>query len=110
MTLSKNSGAEPIPINPFICFEKNLNWFVDIQEPILEPINIKSFFLTNFLIANLVSLVHLLIFPLVNSPDDFPCPEYSTAKNPILFFLQKLKKVLGFSPSTSDINPCRKTT
>ena len=32
------------------------------------------------------------------------------SKNPILFFLQKLKKVLGFSPSTSDINPCRKTT
>ena len=76
----------------------------------IEPINIKSFFLTNLLITNFVSLVHLLILPFVNSPDDFPCPEYSTAKNPILFFLQKLKKVLGFSPSTSDINPCRKTT
>ena len=94
-----------MPINPLICFEKNLNWFVDIQEPILEPTNIKSFFFTNFFMTNLVSSVHLLIFPLVNSPDDFPCPEYSTAKNPILFFLQKLKKALGFSPSTSDIKP-----
>ena len=44
-----------------------------------------------------------------NLPDDLPCPEYSSAKKLILFFLAKFSNALGFSPSRSDINPCRKT-
>ena len=57
----------------------------------------------------LVSLVHLEILPFVNLPDDFPWPEYSNAKKPNLFFLANFKNDLGFLPSKSDINPCKKT-
>ena len=37
--------------------------------------------------------------------DDFPCPEYSNAKNPIFFFLQNFRNVDGFFPVISDIKP-----
>ena len=64
----------------------------------LEPINIILFFLTIFLISFEVSFVHLVIFPSINFPDDFPWPEYSNAKKPKLFFLQILKKFWVFDP------------
>ena len=110
ITLSKNSGADPIPINPLICFLKYPNCFVEIQEPMLEPTNIKLFFLIIFFITTLTWLLHLLIFPSVNLPEDLPCPEYSIAKKPIFFLLQNFFNFLGFSPSKSDIKPCKKTT
>ena len=56
-------------------------------------------------INNVTSLVHFEILPLVNFPEDFPCPEYSIAKKPSLFFLAKFKKILGFFPSKLDMNP-----
>ena len=76
----------------------------------LEPTKINLFFLINFLIKNLVSFDHFDIFPLVNFPDDLPWPEYSSARKPTLFLFAKLKNVLGFFPSKSDIKPCKKTT
>ena len=39
--------------------------------------------------------------PLRNFPFDFPCPEYSGAEKPRLFFFAYLNKVLGFSPKRS---------
>ena len=51
----------------------------------LEPIIMKLFFFTIFLIKNLASFDQEEIFPLVNLPDDFPCPEYSSVRNPVLF-------------------------
>ena len=48
ISLSRNSGAEPIPKKPLILFLIRLNWFKEIQAPILDPINIISFFLTTF--------------------------------------------------------------
>ena len=107
---SKNSGAEPIPIKPFIWFSNNSNKFREIHEPILEPTKIKLFFFTIFFIKYAASFVHFEILPLINFPDDLPWPEYSRAKKPRLFFFAKFKKALGFFPSKSDINPWRKTT
>ena len=51
----------------------------------------------------------LLILPFVNSPEAFPCPEYSMARKPSLFCLAYLRNTFGFSPSRSDMKPCRKT-
>ncbi len=51
----------------------------------LEPIRIKFFFLIILLIDSFASLVHLVILPLVNLPDDFPWPEYSIARKPNFF-------------------------
>ena len=56
-----------------------------------------------------VSLLHLVIFPFVNFPDDFPCPEYSSVKKLNLFFLANFKKAFGFLPYKSDMKPCKKT-
>src|SRR5210317_70213 len=75
----------------------------------LEPIRIKLFFLTIFFISKCVCLLHFEILPLVNLPEDFPCPEYSKAKKPRLYFFEKFRKFFGFSPSKSDIKPCKKT-
>ena len=77
-----------------------------IQLPILDPININFFLFFIFaLMSRLASLDHLDIFPSINFPDDFPCPEYSNVKNPIFFFLQYFRNVDGFSPVISDIKP-----
>ena len=51
----------------------------------LEPTSINLFFLTIFLIEFLASL-DIRYIPFVNLPDDLPCPEYSIAKKPNLFF------------------------
>ena len=75
----------------------------------LDPTIIKLFFLIYFFIKVDVSLLHLVIFPLINFPEDFPCPEYSKAKKLSLFFLTKSKNAFGFLPSKSDIKPCKKT-
>ena len=62
------------------------NKFKDIQLPILEPIKINFFFFFNFeLINSFASFVHLVIFPLVNSPADLPWPEYSNLRKFKLF-------------------------
>ena len=103
--LVKNSGAEPIPIKPLICFLIDLNNNKEIQAPILEPIKIISFFLTIFLIVCFASFAQVEIFPFVNSPEDFSYPEYSSAKKPNLFFLAWFKNLLGLSPSISDAKP-----
>ena len=55
------------------------------------------------------SLLHCVILPFINFPDDFPWPEYSSAKKLNLFFLTNFKKALGFFPLRSDIKPWRKT-
>ena len=73
-------------MNPLICFSIDLNNNKEIHAPILEPIKIMSFFLTIFLIVSFASFAHIEIFPFVNSPVDFPYPEYSNAKKPRLFF------------------------
>ena len=109
MIFSKNSGAEPMPKNPLIWLLKYLNWLSEIHDPILDPIKIKSFFFIILFIIVFVSKVHLVIFPFVNSPDDFPWPEYSIAKKPILFLLANDWKDFGFFPSISDIKPGKKT-
>jgi hypothetical protein len=75
----------------------------------LDPTIIKSLFLTNFFMRIEVSLLHFVMLPFINFPDDFPCPEYSSAKKLSLFFLANFKKVFGFFPSKSDIKPCKKT-
>ena len=75
----------------------------------LEPTITKLFFLITFLIKIDVSLLHFVIFPFINAPEDLPCPEYSRARKLNLFFFAKFKKALGFSPSRSDIKPCKKT-
>ena len=38
------------------------------------------------------------MFPFTNFPEDFPWPEYSSAKKLNLFFLANFKKALGFFP------------
>ena len=76
----------------------------------LDPTIVNSLVLTNFLIRTEVSLLHFVILPFINLPDDFPCPEYSSAKKLSLFFFANSKKVFGFFPSKSDIKPCKKTT
>ena len=88
---------------------KILNWLSEIHAPILEPISTNSFFLTYFLIKIDVSLLHFEIFPFTNFPEDFPWPEYSSAKKLNLFFLANFKNAFGFLPSRSDIKPCKKT-
>ncbi len=72
INLVKNSGAEPIPINPRICFLKYLKRLRLIHDPMLDPTKIKLFFLTIFFIPVFASFVHLLILPSVKLPDDFP--------------------------------------
>ena len=75
----------------------------------LDPIIVKLFFFTYFFIKIDVSLLHLVIFPFINFPDDFPWPEYSSAKKLNLFFLENSKKLFGFFPYKSDMKPCKKT-
>ena len=86
ISLSKNSGAEPMPIKPLTFFWNFLIKFKAIQEPILDPIIIKFKSLNLDLITLYASFVQLEIFPSVNFPYDFPCPEYSSAKK-LIFFL-----------------------
>ena len=64
----------------------------------LEPIKIKSFFFTIFLIAYSTFLVQIEMLPLVNSPEDFPWPKYSNAKKPRPFLMANFLNVCGFFP------------
>ena len=69
---------------------------------------IKFFFFTLEFINLKESPVHFDIFPFINLPDDFPCPEYSKVIKLIFFFKQNFANAVGFSPSISDIKPCKK--
>ena len=44
------------------------------------------------LMTLLVSFDQILIFPLIKSPEDFPCPEYSKLKKPNLYLLANFKR------------------
>ena len=107
-----------MPMKPLICFEKNLNWLKDSQDPILDPIKIKFLPFIIFFMVVLTCLVHKLIFPSMNLPEDLPWPEYSSARNPSLCdlgeretpFLVALKKFNSLASSQTKIPMVRSCT
>ena len=82
-----------------------LNKIKEIQDPMLDPTKIKLLFFTIFFIDFFTSSTQALIFPLVNLPEDFPCPEYSIARKPSLFFIAYFLSDFGFLPSISEAKP-----
>ena len=76
---------------------------------VTEEGNIATVFLDGEIDMDVTEKAKEVILPLVNSPDDLPCPKYSNAKNPNLFLTLKFKNFFGFSPSISEAKPGKNT-